>query len=237
MPPVSHLIAYSLSLFAAGAIICQIFAGQGETNLRYYELMMVVPQMDEEGLSATLDRVNNDIGERGGTVVRQQRWGGLRRLAYPINDHNEGNYVLTYLELEPERASDLEANLRVSENVLRHLLLRIDAIPEVKEAPPQPAPAAAPVDTAAEAPAATEEAPATEATEATSTETQAEAEVVEAAEAVTPAEEPVAEAQAEAVAETEEESAPEVEAEPVASEEAPEAQAEEEGEENKEQEA
>ena len=169
----------SLSPFAAGAIICQIFAGQGETNLRYYELMMVVPQMDEEGLSATLDRVNNDIGERGGTVVRQQRWGGLRRLAYPINDHNEGNYFLTYLELEPERAGELEANLRVSENVLRHLLLRIDSIPEIKETPPQPAPAAAeaPVDAAAEAPASTEEAPASEATDATSTETQAEAEV------------------------------------------------------------
>ena len=37
--------------------------------------MMVVPQTDDEGLSATLERVNNDIGERGGTVVRQERWG------------------------------------------------------------------------------------------------------------------------------------------------------------------
>ena len=139
--------------------------------------MMVVPQMDEEGLSATLDRVNNDIGERGGTVVRQQRWGGLRRLAYPINDQNEGNYVLTHLELDPESASELEANLRVSENILRHLLLRIDSIPEVKETPPQPAPAEeAPVEAAADAPAATEEAPAAESAEATSTETQAEGE-------------------------------------------------------------
>ena len=165
MPPVSPLIAYSLSLFAAGAIICQIFAGQGETDLRYYELMMVVPQMDEEGLSATLDRVNNDIGERGGTVVRQQRWGGLRRLAYPINDQNEGNYVLTHLELDPESASELEANLRVSENILRHLLLRIDSIPEVKETPPQPAPVEeAPVEAAAgETPAAEAETPAAEA--------------------------------------------------------------------------
>ena len=178
--------------------------------------MMVVPQMDDEGMSATLDRVNNDIWERGGTVVRQQRWGGLRRLAYPINDHNEGNYVLTYLELEPERAGELEANLRVSENVLRHLLLRIDSIPEIKETPPQPGPAAAPVDAAAEAQTATEEAQAEATAEApaameevseeaaadaaTASEPQAEEEAVEATEAVTSAEEPVAEAQAEAVA-------------------------------------
>lgn len=192
--------------------------------MRYYELMVVVPPMDDEGLSATMDRVNNDIAERGGTVVRQQRWGGLRRLAYPIKDHNEGNYVLTHLELEPERAGELEANLRVSENVLRHLLLRIDSIPEVKETPPQPAPAAeeAPVDVAAEAPAAAEEAPAAEATEE---EAPVEAESSETAAAEAPAEEPVAEAEVEAVAETEEETAPEAEAEPVAADEAPEAEA------------
>ena len=110
--------------------------------MRYYELMMVVPQTDDEGLSATLERVNNDIGERGGTVVRQERWGGLRRLAYPINNHNEGSYVLTHLELDPERAGELEANLRVSENILRHLLLRIDSIPEARVTPVQEAPAA-----------------------------------------------------------------------------------------------
>ena len=205
--------------------------------MRYYELMMVVPQMDDEGLSATLDRVNNDIGERGGTVVRQQRWGGLRRLAYPINDHNEGNYVLTYLELEPERAGELEANLRVSENVLRHLLLRIDSIPEVKETPPQPAPAAAEAtDTAATEtpPPADEAADAAAAAEAPTTTDEAPAE--EATEAAAPAEEPVAEAEEEtvaeaeqeAVAEAEQESAPTAEEESPAADEAPAAQAEDE---------
>lgn len=169
--------------------------------MRYYELMMVVPQMDDEGLSATLERVNNDIGERGGTVVRQERWGGLRRLAYPINDYNEGNYVLTHLELDPERAGELEANLRVSENVLRHLLLRIDAIPEVKQAPVQePAP----------------EAPAAE--PATSSEEAAAAQ-----------DEPTAEAESAAPA-AEVEPAPEAEAEAVVADEAPEAEASDEAE-------
>ena len=136
--------------------------------MRYYELMMVVPQTDDEGLSATLERVNNDIGERGGTVVRQERWGGLRRLAYPINDHNEGSYVLTHLELDPERAGELEANLRVSENILRHLLLRIDSIPEARVTPVQeaPAPAAAAEAVPADASATAEEDVAQEATEA-----------------------------------------------------------------------
>ena len=207
--------------------------------MRYYELMMVVPQMDDDGLSATLDRVNNDIGERGGTVVRQQRWGGNRRLAYPINNHNEGSYVLTHLELEPERASELEANLRVSEHVLRHLLLRIDSIPEVKETPAQPAPAAEETAEAAsaDAPAASDEtqaedAPAADAPVAADEAAVEDASAAEAPEAVETADEPVAEAQVEAVAESEDETTPAAEAESDETVEAAEAQTEDE---NKEQ--
>ena len=207
--------------------------------MRYYELMMVVPQMDDDGLSATLDRVNNDIGERGGTVVRQQRWGGNRRLAYPINNHNEGSYVLTHLELDPERASELEANLRVSEHVLRHLLLRIDSIPEVKETPSQPAPAAEETAEAAsaDAPAAAdetqaEETPAADVPVAVDEATAEDAPAAEATEAVETADEPVAEAQVEAVAESEDETAPATEAESAETVEAAEAQTEDE---NKEQ--
>jgi len=100
-------------------------------------MMVVVPQIDEEGLSATLERVNHYVSERGGSVVRQERWGRLRRLAYPIKNYNEGNYVLTHLEMDPQDAKDLEASLMLSENVLRHLLVKIDAIPEIKEQPPQ----------------------------------------------------------------------------------------------------
>ena len=176
--------------------------------MRYYELMMVVPQTDDEGLSATLERVNNDIGERGGTVVRQERWGGLRRLAYPINDHNEGSYVLTHLELDPERAGELEANLRVSENILRHLLLRIDSIPEARVTPVQEAPAAA---------AAAEAAPAD--TSATAEEDVAQ----EATEAVAAGDEPTSEAEGEAAT-------AEAETEAAATDDAPEAEAADEAE-------
>ena len=182
--------------------------------MRYYELMMVVPQTDDEGLSATLERVNNDIGERGGTVVRQERWGGLRRLAYPINNHNEGSYVLTHLELDPERAGELEANLRVSENILRHLLLRIDSIPEARVTPVQEAPAAE---------AAAEAAPAD--TSATVEEDVAQ----EATEAVAAGDEPTSEAEGEA-ATAEAEPAPQAETEAAATDDAPEAEAADEAE-------
>ena len=105
--------------------------------MRYYELMMVVaPQIEEEEISATLDKVNHYVSECGGVVVRQERWGRQRRLAYPIKNYNEGSYVLTHLEMEPDTTQGLEASILLSGDVLRHLLVKIDAIPEVKEQAP-----------------------------------------------------------------------------------------------------
>lgn len=104
--------------------------------MRYYELMTVmVPEREEEGFSVALDRVNHYISERGGSVLRQERWGRLRRLAYPIKNFNEGHYVLTHMEMEPQNAKDLEARLMLSEDVLRHLLVKVDSIPAPKVEP------------------------------------------------------------------------------------------------------
>ena len=103
--------------------------------MKYYELMMVVaPQVDEEGLTVTLARVSDYVTQRGGVVVRQEQWGGVRRLAYPIKNYTEGKYILTHIELEPQDTQDLEAGLRLSEEVLRHMLLRVESIPEEKDA-------------------------------------------------------------------------------------------------------
>ncbi|MBI2856646.1 MAG: 30S ribosomal protein S6, partial [Chloroflexi bacterium] len=110
--------------------------------MRNYELMMVVPpHLDEESLGITLDRVKRYIDERGGTVVQQQRWGRVRRLAYPIRSYTEGSYVLTHFQIEPQHTRELEASLIVSEDVLRHLLVKVDGFPEPAVAK---APAASP---------------------------------------------------------------------------------------------
>ena len=156
--------------------------------MRYYELMLVVsPQVDDEGMTATLDRVNRYVSDHGGSVVRQEQWGRLRRLAYPIRNFTEGNYVLSHLEMDPQDTRDLEASLHLTEEVLRHLLIRIDSIP------PAPAPRTEPAGTSAEsaeaeapqAESSAEDAPAN--AEATSESPEAEATQAEAAADNTPA--------------------------------------------------
>lgn len=94
--------------------------------MHQYELVTILsPQLDEEEAPAAVDRINRFIVNHGGEVANVDQW-GRRRLAYPIQRFNEGNYVLTQLSLDAPHAAELEANLRISEEVIRHLLVRTD---------------------------------------------------------------------------------------------------------------
>ena len=93
--------------------------------MRDYELVVILsPELAEEDIPAAIDRLSQLIVDRGGQVKDVDRW-GRRKLAYPINKHLEGNYLVTQVRLDPNRTSDVEAVLRISEEVLRHLLVRV----------------------------------------------------------------------------------------------------------------
>jgi small subunit ribosomal protein S6 len=90
-----------------------------------YELMLVIsPDVENDEVSGTVDRVQQFIMERGGQVTETDTW-GRRRLAYPINRFTEGNYVITHFRIEPGRIRDLESSLQLSEDVIRHLVVKV----------------------------------------------------------------------------------------------------------------
>jgi len=97
-----------------------------DKQLRDYELVLVIsPEVAEEKLDTVIDSVSQFITEKGGTVPDVERW-GKRRLAYPIEHFMEGSYVLEHFRLKPASSKELEANLQISEEVLRHLLVKIE---------------------------------------------------------------------------------------------------------------
>jgi small subunit ribosomal protein S6 len=94
--------------------------------LRNYELLMIIdPEVAEEELPETLDVVANYVTSKGGVVTDTDRW-GKRKLAYPIRHCKDGNYVLAHVQLEPGIIPELDSNLRISEKILRHMLIRVD---------------------------------------------------------------------------------------------------------------
>jgi len=93
--------------------------------LRDYEMVMIVnPEVADDDVAGVIDKVNEFIASRGGEIVQTDRW-GKRKLAYPIDRFREGNYVVSRFKLEAGLTKDLEADLKISENVLRHMVVRL----------------------------------------------------------------------------------------------------------------
>jgi small subunit ribosomal protein S6 len=98
-----------------------------EQDLRDYELMLVLdPNLDEAGIEGVTNRIATLVTQRGGTVLDSQVW-GRRRLAYPIRRFRDGVYILSHLHLAPDATEELERNFRLTEAILRHLLIRAPA--------------------------------------------------------------------------------------------------------------
>ena len=94
------------------------------STLRNYELVVVLsPDISEDEVPASLERLQQSVTGRGGEVVDLNHW-GRRRLAYPIARHLEGNYVISQIRLDPEQVASLEGTLRISEEILRHLIVK-----------------------------------------------------------------------------------------------------------------
>ncbi len=92
--------------------------------MRNYELTFIVPSdVGEEDLNGVVTQIQGWVEGTQGKVVDVNHW-GRRRLAYDIAEYHEGHYVLLNLEMEPQTTTELERNLKLSEKVIRHLLIR-----------------------------------------------------------------------------------------------------------------
>ncbi len=118
---------------------------------RDYELGFILnPEVSEEQTQAILNRVEQIVATHGGQIVQVNKW-GRRRLSYPIEHHRDGNYIFLDMILTPETVAELDRTLRVSEEVLRHLMKRRDARTVQKEREARAAAAAASAEAQAQA--------------------------------------------------------------------------------------
>jgi len=94
--------------------------------MRRYELMLVLrPDTADDRVQQILDRTTRGIAEGDGQIVKVSPW-GRRRLAYPISGHREGSYFIVVFEAPGEAIDELERGLNITEEVMRHLVTRIE---------------------------------------------------------------------------------------------------------------
>ena len=94
--------------------------------MRRYELMLVLrPDVADDRSQAVIDRTTRQIVASGGQIVKVAPW-GRRRLAYPIERHREGSYHIVLFDAPGEAVAELERGLLITEEVLRHLVTRVE---------------------------------------------------------------------------------------------------------------
>ena len=94
--------------------------------MRRYELMLVIrPDVADDKSQALVDRTTRQIVTAGGQIVKVAPW-GRRRLAYPIDRHREGSYQIILFEAPATAILELEHTLLITEEVLRHLVTRVE---------------------------------------------------------------------------------------------------------------
>ena len=175
-------------------------------NDRSYEIMFIVrPDVEEADLDKLIEGFQKNVTDGGGEIRSTEKM-GRRRLAYTVRKFNDGFYVLLTIAAEGKLISEIERRLRVSEQVIKFITVRMDEEEKrlakikahrdthvkrstIQQQPAHPFPSAAPATTDA---AATEvEAPAaSEAVEPVAAEA-APAEPAESTPAEAPAAEPV----------------------------------------------
>ncbi|MHB9144002.1 MAG: 30S ribosomal protein S6 [Symbiobacteriia bacterium] len=94
--------------------------------MRAYELMFIIkPDLEEEATTAAVEKFSGLISEQGGSITNLDKW-GKRRLAYEIDGFNDGYYVLVNFQGEPKVAKEVERQLKISDDVIKHMIVKLD---------------------------------------------------------------------------------------------------------------
>lgn len=95
-------------------------------SLRTYEALYIVnPELDDDAIQAVARGVDKLITDNGGEIVRSDIW-GKRRLAYKVKKFSEGCYVLVRFKALPAFISKLEGYFKLSEEIIRNLVVYFD---------------------------------------------------------------------------------------------------------------
>ncbi|MBS1848426.1 MAG: 30S ribosomal protein S6 [Actinobacteria bacterium] len=93
--------------------------------MRAYEIMIIADgETSESDASHLVNRITEQVNTAGGTVASVDKW-GKRHFAYEINHKTEGYYLVLEILAEGGALDELEHNLRIADEVIRHKLIRL----------------------------------------------------------------------------------------------------------------
>ncbi len=94
--------------------------------MRTYEIVFIAaPNTTDDDLAKLNSQLEKVVTDLGGTITKTDNW-GRKKLAYKIGKHDEGVYVVLYIDGSGQEIAEVERRLRVNDLVIRHLTVRTD---------------------------------------------------------------------------------------------------------------
>ena len=90
-----------------------------------YEIMFILKSNEEEAIKSEVSNLKAIITDMNGEITNEKEMGN-RKLAYPIKKELNGYYYVMNVEANNEAIQEFDRKSRISENVLRHMIIRLD---------------------------------------------------------------------------------------------------------------
>jgi len=95
-----------------------------------YESTFITRQdLSRQDVTKLTDSLGAIVEQGGGKIVKNEYW-GLKSLAYRIRKHRKGHYAWLAIDAPPAAVKEMERNIRINEDIVRSLTVRIEEIPE-----------------------------------------------------------------------------------------------------------
>ena len=91
---------------------------------RYESIIIINPNQDDQGVKALIDKFSDLINKIGKLESVEEM--GKRRLAYEIQKHREGIYILFNFDAQPDSIAELERNYRITDEIIKFIVVRKD---------------------------------------------------------------------------------------------------------------
>ena len=90
----------------------------------YEKIMILNPGLDTKAVEETVEKVKEKITKQGGEILKSENW-GTRKLAYILNKHDKGIYILLLFKSPPSTILELERFCKVTDTIIKFMVVRL----------------------------------------------------------------------------------------------------------------